>query len=78
MTSAQLEQCLQTLMPILKIDAQRYLIGTLQRQLICRNDNLLIRVGGGFMDFEKFVKQEARMECLKILKIMEQHDQTFQ
>lgn len=30
------------------------------------------------MDFEKFVKQEARMECLKILKIMEQHDLTFQ
>lgn len=78
MTSVQLEQCVQTVMPILKIETNKYLIGTLQRQLICRNDNLLIRVGGGFMDFEKFVKQEARMECLKILKIMEQHDLTFQ
>ena len=29
------------------------------------------------MDFEAFIKQEARMECLKILKIMEKQEQTF-
>ena len=30
------------------------------------------------MDFDDYIKQEAKIECLKILKIMEQQQQTFQ
>ncbi len=53
------------------------MIGTLQKQLILKNNSLMIRVGGGFMDFDSYIKQEAKIECLKILKIMEQQQQTF-
>lgn len=56
LSPAQLEKCLYTLMPILKLDNNRYMIGTLQKQLILKNNNLVIRVGGGFMDFDRYIK----------------------
>lgn len=73
LSPVQLEKCLRVMMPILKLDKNRYMIGTLQKQLILKNEHLVIRVGGGFMDFDQYVRQEAKIECLKILKRMEQH-----
>jgi hypothetical protein len=37
LSPVQLEKCLLILMPILKLDTNRYMIGTLQKQLILKN-----------------------------------------
>lgn len=37
LSPVQLEKCLLILMPILKLGTNRYMIGTLQKQLILKN-----------------------------------------
>ena len=43
-----------------------YLIGTKSRHLQIKNTNLLVRVGGGFMDLDQYLTQYSKSECLKI------------
>ena len=43
-----------------------------------KNTNLLVRVGGGFMDLDQYLKQQSRSECLKIQKVMEKDSLTYQ
>ena len=52
LSQAELEECLRLLIPIIKLDVKMYLIGTKQRHLLMKNTNLLVRVGGGYMDLE--------------------------
>lgn len=37
----------------------------------------MVRVGGGFMELEEYIKKEAKMECLKIILYMEKHGLTL-
>jgi len=71
LSKEQLEQCLRLLVPVIKLDTNSYLIGTQKRQLLMKNTNLLIRVGGGFMELNEYLRQEAKFECLKISMTME-------
>ena len=43
-----------------------------------KNTNLLVRVGGGFMDLDCYLKQQSRSECLKIQKVMDKDGLSYQ
>lgn len=38
------------------------------------NGRLIIRVGGGFMSVEEFVRQKSKIEMMKVLKLDELRD----
>ena len=52
MSDLELEECLRLILPIVKLDPNKYLIGTKVRQVQIKNDSLLARVGGGFMEMD--------------------------
>jgi len=64
----ELEECLRLLIPIIKLGVSIYLIGTKKVQLLVKNTNLIVRVGGGFMDLNEYLRRESKTECLKIDK----------
>ena len=43
-----------------------------------KNTNLMMRVGGGFMELNEYLRQEAKFECLKISMTMEKQQKTYQ
>lgn len=69
---------LRLLMPIIKLGPCKYLIGSKIRQIIIKNNHLIARVGGGFMELEQCIAIEAKTECLQISMQMERKGQTFQ
>ena len=64
LTDLELEECLRLIMPIIKLKPGSYLIGTKIKQVIIRNKSLIARVGGGFMDLNKAIAIDAKIECL--------------
>ena len=50
LSDVELEECLRLLLPIIKLDAGKYLVGTKVMKILIRNNNLIARVGGGFTD----------------------------
>ena len=52
LSSEELEEILKLLIPVVKLNVKMYLIGTKSRHLQIKNTNLLVRVGGGFMDLD--------------------------
>ena len=78
MSDLELEECLRLILPIVKLDPNKYLIGTKVRQVQIKNDSLLARVGGGFMEMDQMLAQEAKIQCVQILMQMEKKEQTFQ
>ena len=78
MSDLELEECLRLILPIVKLDPNKYLIGTKVRQVQIKNDSLLARVGGGFMEMDQMLAQEAKIQCVQILIQMEKKEQTFQ
>ena len=51
LSDAELEECLRLILPIIKLEPGKYLIGTKVLKILIRNNLLIARVGGGFMDF---------------------------
>ena len=49
MESSQLEQLLTGFLPVVKIDSTKYMIGTDVKTILIKSDQLLVRVGGGFI-----------------------------
>lgn len=81
MTDFELEECLRVVLPVIKLEPNKYLIGTKVHQIFLNNasDELGKQiVGNGFMDLQKAIISEAKMQCLKISQQMEQKNQTFQ
>ena len=78
LSAEELEEILKLLIPVVKINVKMYLIGTKTRHLQMKNTNLLVRVGGGFMDLDQYLKQQSRSECLKIQKVMEKDGLSYQ
>ena len=67
LTDLELEECLRLIMPIIKLKPgipRSYLIGTKIKQVIIKNKRLIVRVGGGFMDLNKAIAIDAKIECL--------------
>ena len=78
MSNQELEQCLRLIVPVIKLDTNTYIIGTQKRVLLMKNTNLMMRVGGGFMELNEYLRQEAKFECLKISMTMEKQQKTYQ
>lgn len=43
-----------------------------------KNTNLIVRVGGGFMDLNEYLRQQTKSECLNIRMQMEKNQLTYQ
>ena len=71
LSRSELEEILRLLIPIIKLRTNLYLVGTKQRQIFVKNTNLLIRVGGGYMDLNEYLGQQSKSECLAISNKME-------
>ena len=59
-----------SLMPIVKLNEGRYMIGTRIKEIIQRNNGLYVRNGGGFMKLEEFISKCGSTESLRIEKII--------
>ena len=70
MDQEQLNITLLSLLPIIKIEKEKYMIGTECKKIQIKSDRLFIRVGGGYATLEEFIKQHGPFECIKIYKVM--------
>ena len=77
LSQQQTEEILRLLIPVIKLNVKMYLIGTKSRHLQIKNTNLLVRVGGGFMDLDQYLTQYSKSECLKINMLMQKHEMTY-
>lgn len=70
MNVLQLEKAMVGLIPVVKIDTGKYLVGSELKSLQIKGDTLLVRVGGGYVTLEEHILKVARYECLKINQFM--------
>lgn len=61
LSDQELEDILRLILPIIKLDQGKYLIGCKVVKILIRNNHLIARVGGGFMDFNQVVASEAKI-----------------
>ena len=73
----QLEALMVGLIPVVKLDTGKYLIGTEVKSMQIKNDSLLVRVGGGYCTLEEHIAKVARYECLKINQVMRKQNLDF-
>lgn len=71
---AQFVNAAQLEIPIRRISPGRYQFGTKQITMQLRNDSLIIRVGGGFMLAEQFIKDFGPSELAKLKNKQEHGD----
>ena len=64
------DQVMFGLLPVVKIDKDKYMIGTEKKQVLVKNEALIVRIGGGFESFDKHIEHVSRPECLKITHTM--------
>lgn len=57
-----------------RISASNYMFGTKKILAKIINGNLVIRVGGGYMNAEEFIEQYGKIEMMKIMKMEEHHE----
>jgi hypothetical protein len=77
MSIPQLEAAMVGLIPIVKLESGKYLIGTEKKAIQIKNDSLLVRVGGGYVTLEEYIEKNARYECLKINQLMKKKNLEF-
>ena len=70
MDTQQVGAALVEHMPLVKLADGEYLIGTEKKKIIVKSNNLLIRVGGGFITLEEYITRNAPFECIKIHMLM--------
>ena len=66
MSNVELEELLRLILPIIKLEQGKYLIGTKVFSIIFRNKKLITRVGGGYMELNQAISSEAKIQCLQI------------
>ena len=71
LSDSELDELLRLILPIVKIEPGKYLIGTKVRQIQLKEKSLLVRVGGGYMDLSLAINSEAKIGCLQIALQME-------
>lgn len=70
MNEEEINMLLTSLLPVLKLEAGKYMIGTEKKPIQIKNDSLLIRVGGGYATLEEYLHQNGPFECIKLAKVM--------
>jgi len=73
LTMKQLEESCVGLIPIIRLDAGKYLVGSEQKSIQIKAESLLVRVGGGYITLQEHIEKVACYECLKINGIMRKH-----
>lgn len=56
---SELEQISSSILPIIRIENHKYLVGAEQKKITLKENNLIIRVGGGYVNFEEHIKKNA-------------------
>ena len=64
LSDLELDELLRLILPIIKLEPGKYLIGTKVQKIIMRNGKLIARVGGGFMDLNHAIAADAKVQCL--------------
>lgn len=54
------------LVPIIRIDTSKYLLGTKVITASINNGELTVRVGGGFMSIDEFVEKHQPKQIVKL------------
>ena len=66
MNSRQLEKLLTGFLPVVKLKDAKYMIGTDVKTILIKSDQLLVRVGGGFITLSEHLTGICYMECIRI------------
>ena len=66
-----------TFLPIVKLDAGQYLIGTKVRTLHLKGSQCLVRTGKGSLPLEQYLEQKAKSECISLNKLVSKGDGTL-
>ena len=64
LSDVELNEMLRLILPIVKLESGKYMIGTKVRLLQQKGDILLARVGGGYIDLSQAISSEAKIHCL--------------
>ena len=71
LSDIELSELLRLILPIVKLEPGKYLIRTKVRQVQFKNNNLIARVGGGYMNLAEAITSEAKINCSQISLQME-------
>ena len=67
-----------TLIPFAKINANNYLIGTVQRKIVIEKGKPLVKCSSKYFMLETFLMHEAKLEAIKIFNEMRKRQISFQ
>lgn len=67
LNASDIEGSLSAFVPLVKVAKEKYYFGTEAKNITLKAGKLLVRVGGGYDDFQPTLKMNAFMECIKIV-----------
>ena len=67
LNASEIEEALSAFIPLVKVNKDKYFLGTEAKNITLKAGKLLVRVGGGYEDFQPTLKMNAFMECIKII-----------
>ena len=70
----QLKMLLCAMLPILKLDGERFLVGTMVKPLLIKNDKLVLQTGTSFTELSVWLKKNSVMQSIKFAKIIGEYD----
>ena len=65
--ASDIEGSLSAFIPLVKVNKEKYFFGTEAKNITLKAGKLMVRVGGGYDDFQLTLKMNAFMECIKII-----------
>ena len=78
MPSKELGILLSCLLPLVKVDENRYLFGVEVRNIIVKSDRILIKGGAsGFMEFREYIREFALSHCLVLWRMMREKNLSY-
>ena len=62
------------MLPVVKIDVDRFLIGTQVKTLLVKSDKLVLSTGGGFTELASYLKKNSVLQSIKFAKVLGETD----
>jgi len=56
MSMDDVNMLLTSLLPVIKLEAGKYMIGTEKKPILIKSNKLMLRVGGGYATLEEYLK----------------------
>lgn len=75
---SEIESIFIGLIPVGRVDASKYLVGTETKVLSLRENGLFMRTGGGFSKMSEHIRKHAREQCLKLRSAMKKKNLSYQ